>query len=661
MSKFVSISRPGQENNRELQKIYFCCHPDDFGQFFHTISEDILERVDAAIWYDEDPKAAFEVEAHKALLSEMQLFVVVVTGRFLSRPSRVRNFDLEWAAQQHIPVMALLMDPQFEGTFKDKFPQFSYIKINKHDPDAVSSGQPAGAYAGGREGGMNQAGMNQAGMDQSGMNQSGMNQSGISMVPSENADERINAFLNDVLVPEDLQARIRADFDAVMYLCFRKTDRKSVAEIKKMIHAHECARDLAIIHEELLTSSDEMNEKEARAMTDACDVFGLVVSTNLIANGYQQIRDIFKYAKNLEKPVVSLEINKVNHADFYQIFTGAPACHDIRDARDMADRMQKTMDRLPSKAGKSDLAAGQEALPGQAAQHEFLMGMAYLAGIDMEIDYEKALKLLQMSAEQGNTEACRRLVLMYRRGQGVPIDEDKSFEWRSRYIDTLKASFEASPDEETAAAYCLQLMSFGALYEKHGDYQRAATIYDEARSCYDKAGNLSRDLSYDGESISYTQLLTRLADVCRRIASYYGRIGYDNAALATYYLRKDIKLRKELKDMDGSVDNTWQLIISHMNLGIFDEDTYDVKSLQEAQTLLKELTRDHPENQMYQDKLKLARDCEQKAASQKNRRPNKNRKNSGGMLDNKKNNKNNKDSGSSSRRKKGLLGRIFGR
>ena len=63
MSKFVSITRPGQENNRELQKIYFCCHPDDFGQFFHTISEDILERVDAAIWYDEDPKAAFEVEA----------------------------------------------------------------------------------------------------------------------------------------------------------------------------------------------------------------------------------------------------------------------------------------------------------------------------------------------------------------------------------------------------------------------------------------------------------------------------------------------------------------------------------------------------------------------------------------------------------------------
>ncbi|MBQ4045241.1 MAG: hypothetical protein II627_02230, partial [Lachnospiraceae bacterium] len=85
MSKFVSITRPGQEKNRKLQKIYFCCHPDDFDQFFHTISDDLLERVNAAIWYDEDPKAAFEVEAHKVLLSEMQLFVVVVTGRFLSR------------------------------------------------------------------------------------------------------------------------------------------------------------------------------------------------------------------------------------------------------------------------------------------------------------------------------------------------------------------------------------------------------------------------------------------------------------------------------------------------------------------------------------------------------------------------------------------------
>ncbi|MBQ4046189.1 MAG: sel1 repeat family protein, partial [Lachnospiraceae bacterium] len=475
----------------------------------------------------------------------------------------------------------------------------------------------------------------------------------------ETADERINAFLNDVLIPEDLQEQVRSDFDAVMYLCFRKTDRKSVAEIKRLIHEHECARDLAIIHEELLTS-DDTDEQEARAMTEACDMFGLVVSTNLIANGYQQIRDIFKYARNLEKPVVSLEINKVNHADFYQIFTGAPACHDIRDARDIADRMQKMMDRLPAKEDRALTGQNQsQGLQyGQAAYHEFLMGTAYLAGIDMEIDYEKALKLLQYSAEQGNTEACRRLVLMYRRGQGVPIDEDKSFEWRSRYIDTLKTRFEESPDEETAAAYCLQLMSFGALYEKHGDYQRAATIYDEARSCYDKAGNLSRDLAYDGESISYTQLLTRLADVCRRIASYYGRIGYDNAALATYYLRKDIKLRKELRDMDGSIDNTWQLIISHMNLGIFDEDTYDVKSLQEAQALLKELTRDHPENQMYQDKLKLARDCEQKAAAQKNRRSNKNRKNSGGMLDNK---KVNKDTGSSSRRKKGLLGRIFGR
>lgn len=55
-------------------KVLFCCHPEDFEKYFHTITKKIHQYVDCAIYYreclEEDIFAC--LQEYEALLSEMQ-------------------------------------------------------------------------------------------------------------------------------------------------------------------------------------------------------------------------------------------------------------------------------------------------------------------------------------------------------------------------------------------------------------------------------------------------------------------------------------------------------------------------------------------------------------------------------------------------------------
>src|ERR1700722_1545382 len=50
------------------------------------------------------------------------------------------------------------------------------------------------------------------------------------------------------------------------------------------------------------------------------------------------------------------------------------------------------------------------------------LGIAYLDGIDVAVDYDKAFRLLSAAAAQGRSRAVVSLARMHAKGLGVPVD-----------------------------------------------------------------------------------------------------------------------------------------------------------------------------------------------------------------------------------------------
>lgn len=54
------------------------------------------------------------------------------------------------------------------------------------------------------------------------------------------------------------------------------------------------------------------------------------------------------------------------------------------------------------------------------------VGMSYLYGVDVEVDYKAAFRFLSLAANQGASRAVLSLAYMYARGLGIPQDVPES-------------------------------------------------------------------------------------------------------------------------------------------------------------------------------------------------------------------------------------------
>ena len=90
-------------------RVYFCCHPDDFAIHFESVSQEILNLENCAIFYDEQPTGIGDMAEWQSRLSDMQLFVMPVTSRLLSGSNKGLD-DYQIAIKNHIPVLPLMQE-----------------------------------------------------------------------------------------------------------------------------------------------------------------------------------------------------------------------------------------------------------------------------------------------------------------------------------------------------------------------------------------------------------------------------------------------------------------------------------------------------------------------------------------------------------------------
>ena len=362
-------------------RVYFTCHPEDFEKYFDKICEDIFKSHDCAIYYTEDMSAQFDENEKATDLESNNLFVVPVTFKLLSTENRAME-DVRFALEHHIPVLPLMMEGGLDSIYSlpEKFGELQYLSPFSTDSTEVSF------------------------------------------------EEKLKKYLESVLVSDEMANRIRAAFDAYIFLSYRKKDRKYANQLMRIIHNKPECRDIAIWYDEFLTPGESFRENIDKILADS-KLFTLLVTPNLLEDHNFVMANEYPAAIRSGISIIPAEMEQTDHATLAEKYINLPEITNPYDDEAFRSRLANTLSSLAIKSNDSD------------PYHNFLIGLAYLDGIDVEVNRERALELITSAAEANLPEAMEKLADIYENGTGVTTDRTVSIKWLEKltrlFLDTV--------------------------------------------------------------------------------------------------------------------------------------------------------------------------------------------------------------------------------
>lgn len=396
----------GESDPQGLPKVYFCCHPSDFSKYFDTISDEILKRQNCAIWYIDG--AATRDEDYFAALKQMNLFVMPVTSQLLLTENDALAIDFTFAIQNHIPVLPLAEEDDLEDKFNEKCGGLQLLHKNSTDDTVISY------------------------------------------------EEKFNRYLEAVLIGDELAERVRAAFDAYIFLSYRKKDRKFAQDLMRLIHKNEFCRDIAIWYDEFLIPGENFNDSIKKAL-EKSGLFVLAVTPNIVNEDNYIMAIEYPLAKQTGKEILPAELVPTDRAMLFAKYNDLPAPTDAYDDGALSEQLLASLQKIAIKENDT------------SAEHNFFVGLAYLDGIDVEIDYARAVALITSAAKEHLNAATKKLAEMYKTGKGVAIDYEESLIWQHQLVNDLKQKFLKEWTEESFLEYFNELLIFaGDLYGERG-------------------------------------------------------------------------------------------------------------------------------------------------------------------------------------------------
>ena len=462
---------------------------------FETIVKEILDRQDCAVFYPEPGTQPEDVEDYELRLKEMQLFVVPVTTKLLTQKNRAMDVDVPFAFENRIPVLPLMQESGLDDIFNKKFGDLQYLDKNNSDPTAI---------------------------------------------PYE---EKLTKYLDAIIVGDKLAKKVRAAFDAYIFLSYRKKDRRYAQELMRLIHQNDFCRDIAIWYDEFLTPGEDFNDA-IKAALEKSGLFALAVTPNLI-NEINYILNIeYPMAQEMGKNILPAEMEPTDREKLREMYPDIPDVVVRSDKQTLCDRLMTSLKGLAIAENDND------------PQHNFFIGLAYLGGIDVEVNHERAVNLITGSAEQGYIPAIEKLVSMYNSGEGVSRDYHKAVEWQKSLVEERKKKYESNPGETTALILLSDLWDLGDAYQALGQLSSAQNTYEEMRCFSEQFSQKYTDKRFTRyQSVSYN----KLGD----IAKAQGKLSD-----AEEWYRKGLAIAEELEKETGTVEEARRgLSVSYKKLG----------------------------------------------------------------------------------------------
>lgn len=527
----------GGSNPQGKQKVYFTCYPMDFEKYFDKVSGQILEYENCAIWYSRFGAEYQDIELD---LGQMNLFVIPVTTKLLTMSNRTVDIDLPFALKHHIPVLPLMQENGLDDLFNRKFGDLQYL------------------YEGAQNG---------------------------TAIPYK---ERLKQYLSSVLVGDKLAVQIRAAFDAYIFLSYRKKDIKYALELMCLIHKRDFCRDIAIWYDEFLTPGEAFNSAIKNALKKS-DLFALVVTPNLVNEDNYVQNTEYPLARNFGKKILPAELVDTDKGLLAQMYESIPKCVDARNDTKLSQALLGALDKYVKQRNDGD------------SQHNFFIGLAYLNGVDVEIDNVRAVSLITSAARAGLQEATKKLVSMYQKGEGVARDYWMAIEWQRTLVEQCKIAYLHSGWEKD----CLNLVH---AYLNLGDYLYGVHNLPGAEAAFLAVERLSKELNEKNENIFFRTLLasyerlgnirevqgnptdaeayytkclmlskalaeaTEIPEVRRDLLVIYGKLGNifkdqgDSTSAEAYYA-KALALSKQLVAESGTIEARSDLSACYNNLG----------------------------------------------------------------------------------------------
>ena len=353
---------------RNLSRVYFSAHPADYAKYLDALAKEIYRTHDCAFCFDSRPDEPYDEEILEDLQT-MHLFVLPITTRLLTDSTALRALeqDLSIASTHNIPVLPLMQEESLEYLYSKTEPLKNLQFLSPYDKSEAA-------------------------------------------LPYAN---KLKARLDAVLLDPQTAEEVRKAFPARIFLSYRKKDRKLVQNLRQTIHACNVLRDVAIWYDEFLTPGEDFNQNIRQALNGA-HLFTLAVTDHLLEEGNYVIRYEYPAALELDKPVLPIEVAQTDRKKFTGIFLTA----EQEDVQNRINKLVQPMADLSSKLQETvqqslEAALNHPLTENNDPHHLYQMGMAYLHGIDVEIDRERARELFLAAAKKNDVWAMTRLAEMY--------------------------------------------------------------------------------------------------------------------------------------------------------------------------------------------------------------------------------------------------------
>ncbi len=424
-------------NPRGKQRVFFACHPDDFSKSFSILSNDLLKAFNCTIWYF-DPKVKITGRgSHESaseelpfIFNEMQVFVFPITRKFLFEPNEARNDIFQYALDHKKPILPILMEEGLEADFDKICASIQLISRFGADPTAT---------------------------------------------PYE---EILDNYLNIVLISDEMAEQVKAEFKTYAFLSYRKTDRFQAQRLMRLVHDNKKYWDIAIWYDEFLVPGEYFDG----AIKDAFDkssLYILSITDHLLDPGNYVMKYEYPWArerkikeKNLEIiPVAMHEPGgqecRVNEKALREFYEELPSILDEHRTKELNESLERALENLGLEEKE------------ESARHSFLIGLAYLFGIDVEINIDRAFQLITAAAEAQRPypDAMRKLAELYANGIGIDANLQKAIYWQKKYTWFISADLcqQLAPEERIN----LEMKLFYAML-KLSDLQKAEGEYAAA-------------------------------------------------------------------------------------------------------------------------------------------------------------------------------------
>ena len=412
----IKVETKNNVNIKSKPRVYFTCHPEDFERYFKKICEDIFKTHDCAVYYTENMNEKIADEDKETDLNRNNLFVVPVTFRLLSTPNRAMDEDIPYAKEKHIPILPIMMESGIDAVYSrpDKFGELQYLNPNSSDLTEVSY------------------------------------------------EEKLKKYLESVLISDEMAKRVRAAFDAYIFLSYRKKDRRYANELMRLIHCYPECRDIAIWFDEFLTPGESFKENINKILSNS-KLFTLLVTPNLLEENNFVMREEYPAAKNSGIDILPAEMESTNKAELLARYENLPECANPYNTEEFKSRLIQTITKLAISSNNNK------------PEHNFLIGLAYLDGIDVETNRERGIELITSAAEAGLIEAMEKLYKIYNEGIGANVNFSKALKWAEKIADYYIKQY-GEENEETLGA--LNRLSTAYIYQ--GEYFKALKLSKKA-------------------------------------------------------------------------------------------------------------------------------------------------------------------------------------